>query len=242
MVFSNRHAARHHDDASHDLLRQRATRFAREHLIGLTVINHATQLAITLTADALVTTTSRRIPPDLLRLFPRLPEMLSSALYLGTSADPQRRSSIRRLYVLVARGAAAGRDVFFTICENHQSQCFLDRLDVEDQTAHFRSAGGQANAPPNSTGNIPRRYIFVGREMGGGAARQTAVVTEHDIPARRAARRRARDCEKSEPSSETVASGGRDWVWVETWGRLAADLWLDRFSFQYGNDLAERRI
>jgi hypothetical protein len=163
MVFSNRHAARHHEGANHELLRQRAARFAREHLIGLTVINQATQLAITLTADALGTTASRRIPPDLLRLFPRLPEMLSNALYLNTSADLQRCSSIRRIVVLVARGAAARRDVFFTIRENHQSQCFLDRLDVEDQTAHFRSAGGEAsNAMPNSTGNVPRRYIFVG--------------------------------------------------------------------------------
>jgi hypothetical protein len=36
-------------------------------------------------------------------------------------------------------------------------------LDTHDQTAHFRGAGGEVPNPPlNLTGDVPRRYIFVG--------------------------------------------------------------------------------
>jgi hypothetical protein len=130
---------------------KRAERYARERLAGLTVINHATQLAITLTPNALKAATAPGAPAELLRLLPHLPQILSHALYIRTTADPLGRPGVRQVHVLGTSPAAAGRppEVLFRVRENFQSQCFLDRIALRRIPKRRLAGGGDVPDSPD---------------------------------------------------------------------------------------------
>jgi hypothetical protein len=150
--------------ADDDAPLRHAARQACERLAGLTVINHATQLAITLTPKALEAAAG--MPAELLK---HLPQLLSDALYVRMMADPLERRGVRRVYVLASSGATRGRspEVVFRVRENFQSQCFLDRIALRREAQRRRASGG--DVPDGDTGMVPTgkataapRYIFVG--------------------------------------------------------------------------------
>jgi hypothetical protein len=62
---------------SYDDLRRLAAQYARDHLAGLTLVNHATQHCITLTPEALGAARHDGTPTALLRAIPALPSLLS---------------------------------------------------------------------------------------------------------------------------------------------------------------------
>jgi hypothetical protein len=155
--------------ADDDTSFRHAAREARERLAGLTVINHATQLAITLTPQALEAAAAPGMPADLLRILPHLDQLLSDALYVRMIADPLKRRGVRRVYVLASPSASPGRspEVVFRVRENFQNQCFLDRIALRRGARHRRANGG--DVPDGDTGAAPTgkaaagpRYIFVG--------------------------------------------------------------------------------
>jgi len=135
---------------SYDDLRRLAARHASDELAGLTLINHATQLAITLAPDALAAATRPGASASLLRAIAELPSLLSGALYVRTAADRQRRPEVRRLQLLAAGAEISGRPVelLFVVRENFNGQCFLDRVIERDLTSRRRQDGG--DVPPNS--------------------------------------------------------------------------------------------
>jgi muramidase (phage lysozyme) len=139
---------------SYDDLLRLAARYARDHLAGLTLTNHPTQLAITLTPDALRAATRDGTPTALLRAIPALPSLLSQAGYLRTTPDRRDRVDIRsrhlldtrRVHLLAATAEIAGRPVelLFTVRENFGGQCFLDRVSERGTAARHRQDGGEA--------------------------------------------------------------------------------------------------
>lgn len=92
---------------SRDDLRRRAAR-ACAALAGRALVNHPTQLAITLAPEALAAATGPGAPAALLRAVPELPSLLSHARYVRTIAD-RRRPAVRRLHLLAANAAIARR-------------------------------------------------------------------------------------------------------------------------------------
>jgi hypothetical protein len=129
-------------------LRRLAARYARDELSGRTLANHATQLAVTLTPEALAAATRPGAPAALLRAIAELPSLLAHALYVRTVTDQQRRPEVRRLQLLAASAEVAGRPVklLFVLRENFNGQCFLDR--VIERASPKRSPGfAQAGAP-----------------------------------------------------------------------------------------------
>jgi hypothetical protein len=156
-------------DADDDHLVERAARQACERLAGLTVINHATQLAITLTPEALKAAAAPGMPAELLRILPHVPQLLSDALYVRIIADPLKRRGVRRLYILANSSADPGRtrDVVFRVRENLRSQCFLDRVALRHIAEHHRADGGEipggdAGTAPTGKAAVTPRYVFVG--------------------------------------------------------------------------------
>jgi hypothetical protein len=130
----------------YDDLRRLAARYASDELAGRTLANHATQLAITLTPEALAAATRPGAPAALLRAIAELPSLLAHALYVRTVADRQRRPEVRRLQLLGATAEVAGRRVklLFVVRENFNGRCFLDRVIERGASARGRQDGGEA--------------------------------------------------------------------------------------------------
>jgi hypothetical protein len=145
---------------SYDDLLRLAARCARDDLAGLTLVNHATQLSITLLPDALRAATRDGTPTALLRAIPALPSLLSEARYVRTT--PDRRDEVssrsvnlrdtRRTHLLASTAEIAGRAVklLFTVRENFGGQCFLDRVTAPDAPDRRRQDGGGVDGTTTS--------------------------------------------------------------------------------------------
>ncbi|HZB92742.1 MAG TPA: hypothetical protein VE397_14950 [Stellaceae bacterium] len=136
------------DATSYDDLRALASRYAAHTLAGLTLVNDATQLAITLAPDALQAAIRPGVPLDLLLALSELPALLAHAKYVRTMADPRHRPEIRRLHLLAATAQIRSRtiELLLTVRENFGGQCFFDGMREQSKTPR-RDAGGAANAP-----------------------------------------------------------------------------------------------
>jgi hypothetical protein len=130
---------------SYDDLCRLAARYAQEHLAGLTFVNQATQLGITLTPDALRAATRHGTSPTVLRAIPALPSLLSWALYVRSLPDRRKRPEVRRVYLLGASTEIAGRTVkvLLAVRENFNGQGFLDSVTARDTPARNFQDGGE---------------------------------------------------------------------------------------------------
>jgi len=141
---------------AYDDLVRRAARYARGALAGRTLINHATQLAITLTPAALETATRWGAPTALLKAIPALPSLLSHALYVRSDADPQRRADVRRVHLLRTRAAVGDWrvELLFAVRETSGGHGFLDRVSARSTRLPHRGTGGGTpdNAGAGATG------------------------------------------------------------------------------------------
>lgn len=129
---------------AYDDLIRRAGRYARDALAGRSFINHATQLAITLTPTALETAIRWGAPTALLQAVPALPSLLSHALYVRSDADPQHRADVRRVHLLRTRAAVGDWriELLFVVRETPGGQCFLDRVIARSTRLPHRGTGG----------------------------------------------------------------------------------------------------
>jgi hypothetical protein len=137
---------------SYDDLRRRTARYARDRLAGLTLVNHATQLGITLTPEALTAATRDGTPSALLRAIPVLPALLLESGYVRSTPDRRDHVDIRRvnlrdtrrMHLLAATAEVDGRPVelLFTVRENFGGQGFLDRMSAPHAPDGHRQDGG----------------------------------------------------------------------------------------------------
>lgn len=139
---------------SYDELCRLAARYARDRLAGLTLVNQATQLSITLTRDALAAATRAGAPAGLLRTIPVLPSLLTEARYIRSTPDRRRYVSARstdlrdtrRVHLLVATAEIGGRplELRFIVRENFGGQGFLDQVTAQRPSVPHRQDGGGA--------------------------------------------------------------------------------------------------
>jgi Large polyvalent protein-associated domain 3 len=120
-----------------------AARYVREQLAGRTVVNHATQLAITMPASSLSATTQVGAPRELLLALPALPAMLSHGGYVRTVANASRRGDVRRRHLFAAAVDVVGRriEMLLVVRENFGGQCFFERM-TEQRVPRRRQDGG----------------------------------------------------------------------------------------------------
>ena len=172
-------------------LRRRAADYAGAHLAGRTIANQATQLAITLTPEALAAATREGTPAALLQAIPDLLSLLAGARYVRSSSDRRGRAGqrsvnlldTRRLHLLTATARIRGHPVelLFAIRENFGGQAFLDRVTMPDTRARHRGNGGGLpddtdKCRPQAATTLPIRR-----------RRTTIQSTSRRIPQRRAA-------------------------------------------------------
>jgi len=152
---------------SYDDLCARARRYALERLAGRTVINNATQLAITFAPDDLKNATRHGTPAHLLQLVDALPSMMSRARYFSRLEDLLHRPDIRWLYVFTASADIGDQlaDTVLVVRQTLRGQCFFDRmLDGQPAAAPRRRADGGALPDGATAGDSvpPPLNIFVG--------------------------------------------------------------------------------
>jgi Large polyvalent protein-associated domain 3 len=146
--------------------RRNAARHAGQELAGFTLINQATQLAITLAPEALATATKPEVSAVLLNAIPEIPCLLSQARYVRTAADPRRRGDVRRLYILATEVELAGRpaELLFVVRETRNGQCFLDRLTARNACEPGRQDGGGAPDATLSASTTENSAPFMGSD------------------------------------------------------------------------------